>query len=152
MSHLDRPPRKPKRALIEYGHSRTHARIHAQSAALGPSLRLLDYHAMDNILYMAKTEMVTVKELDAGTVEANADKMVLYYAPGDGWAPESHYEELKERFPNVRYGREIGVGVGGLCVRTARVVLRKSRVASASRVFAPCSIKPVLQVGEARRR
>ncbi|KAJ3332603.1 Anaphase-promoting complex subunit 4 [Blyttiomyces sp. JEL0837] len=47
-------------------------------------------------------EMIGVKELDVEVIEKNLDKMVFYYGATDDWAPMSHVQEMKERFPTAK--------------------------------------------------
>ncbi|KAJ3097119.1 hypothetical protein HDU97_005274 [Phlyctochytrium planicorne] len=46
-------------------------------------------------------EMQQVKELDEEIIRDHLDKMIFYYSKDDRWAPLSHFEDMKERFPSA---------------------------------------------------
>ncbi|KAJ3296045.1 hypothetical protein HDU79_007668 [Rhizoclosmatium sp. JEL0117] len=52
-------------------------------------------------LTLADWEMKQVLELDVDTIKRNHDKLVLYYGPNDQWADESHYKDMKVKFPDI---------------------------------------------------
>jgi hypothetical protein len=76
--------------------------LFVQGAAMEPSLKLVDFHSVNNAFYMAKTEMERIHDIDAEAVAPNLGKIVWYFAPGDGWAPEHQYEDLRAQYPQAR--------------------------------------------------
>lgn len=81
------------------------------------SLKLVDFHSVNNAFYMAKTEMETIHDIDKDAVEPSINKIVFYFAPGDGWAPEHQYEDLRAQFPAARCvagGRQRQEGTHGV--------------------------------------
>ncbi|KAI9275965.1 hypothetical protein BDA99DRAFT_431178 [Phascolomyces articulosus] len=62
--------------------------------------QLLHGSVVKNCLFMAKTEMKQVRELDHDFYNAHAHKFVIYYSRNDKWAPYDHYEYMKEHFPD----------------------------------------------------
>ncbi|CAG8524732.1 438_t:CDS:2 [Acaulospora morrowiae] len=62
--------------------------------------KLLHGPIVKNALYMANTEMETVKELDEEIYRQHLEKFVFYFAAGDNWAPLSHYNDMLKRFPD----------------------------------------------------
>ncbi|KAI9338456.1 hypothetical protein BDR26DRAFT_862916 [Obelidium mucronatum] len=56
------------------------------------------YHAT----VLGHWEMKEVREMDLETIETHHDKLVLFYGPEDGWADESHFLDVKRRFPDIQ--------------------------------------------------
>ncbi|KAI8816676.1 uncharacterized protein EV422DRAFT_571435 [Fimicolochytrium jonesii] len=63
--------------------------------------RFLHYSTVSNAMHLASDEMRTIDELDVETIQKHAEKFVMYYGAGDHWVPQSQYEEMKNKFPNV---------------------------------------------------
>ncbi|KAJ3261466.1 hypothetical protein HDU77_000839 [Chytriomyces hyalinus] len=64
--------------------------------------RLLHHNSGLHALTLGAWEMKQVLDLDAETISNNLDKLVLYYGPEDGWADETYYRQIKERFPGIK--------------------------------------------------
>ncbi|KAJ3082027.1 hypothetical protein HDU99_003855, partial [Rhizoclosmatium hyalinum] len=72
-------------------------------AALETTVENLLHHQPGfHALTLGDWEMKQVLELDEETVERNHDKLVLYYGPKDKWADESHFKDMKNRFPDIQ--------------------------------------------------
>lgn len=52
-------------------------------------------------MYMANDEMVKVKEPDYELIDANKERLTLFYSTTDGWTPVTYYERLIGRIPNI---------------------------------------------------
>eukprot|EP00796_Vickermania_ingenoplastis_P009161 gene9161-6441_t len=65
-------------------------------------LRRVHRSQLHNVLYMTKDELRMVKKPDWPMLRALQHKMVLYYVPGDGWAPENHAEEIRLGCPKLK--------------------------------------------------
>uniref|UniRef100_T1JCR1 Lipid droplet-associated hydrolase n=1 Tax=Strigamia maritima TaxID=126957 RepID=T1JCR1_STRMM len=63
------------------------------------SLNVLDVHCTNKWMYMAKTEMESVNELNVELIKSNLSKLIFYYGSTDRWCPVSYYEKVKELFP-----------------------------------------------------
>lgn len=61
--------------------------------------QLTDPARIHNSMYMAATEMEEILEADVSTIQENLDKFIMYYGSKDNWAPRSHYESMRRRFP-----------------------------------------------------
>ncbi|CAG8562277.1 16601_t:CDS:2, partial [Acaulospora colombiana] len=61
--------------------------------------KLLHGPIVKNALYMANTEMETVKELDEDFYRQHLEKFIFYFTVGDNWAPLNHYDDMLRRFP-----------------------------------------------------
>ncbi|KAI9030027.1 hypothetical protein CLU79DRAFT_733745 [Phycomyces nitens] len=69
-----------------------------------PCLRVTAHQMMNgfvvkNILHMAIQEMETIKDLDHDFYDSHVDKFIIYYSKNDKWAPEDHFDYMKEKFP-----------------------------------------------------
>jgi len=65
---------------------------------------LIDYYVVMNILHMAHTETLEIREIDEeirSVVGENMSKMVFLYGPNDKYAPKQYWEELRVMFPEV---------------------------------------------------
>lgn len=65
--------------------------------------QLLNRTVVNNALYMAGQEMATIQALDYDFYNAHVDKFIIYFSPGDNWAPKNHYDDMKNRFPHGKY-------------------------------------------------
>ncbi|KAJ2960154.1 hypothetical protein NQZ79_g4536 [Umbelopsis isabellina] len=65
--------------------------------------QLLNRTVVNNALYMAGQEMATIQALDYDFYNAHVDKFIIYFSPGDNWAPKHHYEDMKNSFPHGNY-------------------------------------------------
>ncbi|KAJ3208890.1 hypothetical protein HDU67_006492 [Dinochytrium kinnereticum] len=63
--------------------------------------RLLHPRPMLHATTLGAWEMGEVKELDTDVIAENVSKMIFYYSEIDMWAPRSHFEGMKEKFPNA---------------------------------------------------
>eukprot|EP01029_Cantina_marsupialis_P028886 TRINITY_DN778134_c0_g1_i1.p1 TRINITY_DN778134_c0_g1~~TRINITY_DN778134_c0_g1_i1.p1 ORF type:complete len:300 (+),score=38.68 TRINITY_DN778134_c0_g1_i1:67-966(+) len=57
--------------------------------------QMFSFGSMNNILYMSRTEMDTVKEVDEEHIKSNADKMSFFFGDGDWWVPNKHHDFIK---------------------------------------------------------
>lgn len=62
--------------------------------------QLLDGSVIRNVIYMAKQEMESVRDLDHDFYTTHVNKFIIYYSRNDQWAPLDHYDYMKEKFPN----------------------------------------------------
>ncbi|XP_054775280.2 lipid droplet-associated hydrolase-like isoform X1 [Lytechinus pictus] len=61
--------------------------------------QLTDPARIHNSMYMAATEMEEILDADYSTIREHLDKFIMYYGSKDNWAPRSHYENMRRRFP-----------------------------------------------------
>lgn len=91
--------------------------------ALRASMNIFDVSCTRKWMFMAKQEMVIVREPDIENIARHLDDLVFYYGTNDHWCPVAYYEELIERFPDgdirlcdrgydhafvLRSGRDVG--------------------------------------------
>ncbi|KAK3895159.1 hypothetical protein Pcinc_001125 [Petrolisthes cinctipes] len=62
---------------------------------------LLHPQLLNNVLFMAYTELMEVNEADVDTVNKHKDKITLYYGATDGWVPTTYRDELKQKVEGV---------------------------------------------------
>ena len=75
-------------------------------AHLGVAASLADYSLLNNVLYMAGSEMHAIKDIPYATLEPIAEKSSFYYGEVDGWVPghlipkmRGHLEAITGRAP-----------------------------------------------------
>ena len=69
--------------------------------SISATRELLHGRVVQNMLYMAYSELQQVVELDVDTVKRHKDKVLLYYGASDGWCPVRFCEEMKRRVEGV---------------------------------------------------
>eukprot|EP00658_Telonema_sp_P-2_P035396 TRINITY_DN25748_c0_g1_i1.p1 TRINITY_DN25748_c0_g1~~TRINITY_DN25748_c0_g1_i1.p1 ORF type:complete len:266 (-),score=55.96 TRINITY_DN25748_c0_g1_i1:33-830(-) len=62
----------------------------------------VSFNAVNNALYMCGTEFEDIRELDADTLRAHADRTLVYFGATDDWAPLSHRDEILRQVPEAR--------------------------------------------------
>ncbi|KAF6200196.1 hypothetical protein GE061_006498 [Apolygus lucorum] len=65
-------------------------------------IKLSNTAVVGQAVYLAKDEMVKVKERDDDVLERIGTKTFAYYSQKDGWSPLEHYENLRKRHRNIR--------------------------------------------------
>lgn len=92
-------------ALLPHSVRRWMVRRHAQ--ALEPSLQTMiaekvSRRVLLNVFYLVFDEFRAVTRPDKPLLASLQEKMVLYYVPKDGWAPQSYAEEINAICPNLK--------------------------------------------------
>ncbi|KAK4321396.1 hypothetical protein Pmani_007786 [Petrolisthes manimaculis] len=62
---------------------------------------LLHPQLVNNVLFMAYTELMEVNEADVDTINKHKDRITLYYGATDGWVPTTYRDELKQKVEGV---------------------------------------------------
>lgn len=65
------------------------------------SVELINPKVIKNILYLAKTELDTVLDLNYEDVKNLNDKLWFFYGNSDPWVPLDYVEKLKQNVPGV---------------------------------------------------
>lgn len=68
---------------------------------VGTTLKYLRLSILEQVLFLADDEMKRVREPDLATIEANKNRLKLYYGATDGWTPAKYLTQLKERVPGL---------------------------------------------------
>eukprot|EP00004_Rigifila_ramosa_P021982 TRINITY_DN5924_c0_g1_i2.p1 TRINITY_DN5924_c0_g1~~TRINITY_DN5924_c0_g1_i2.p1 ORF type:complete len:474 (+),score=81.13 TRINITY_DN5924_c0_g1_i2:373-1794(+) len=66
-------------------------------------LQICNYHFLQNVLEMGRTEFSEVLDLNHDVeIAPLIDRLVFYYGAADPWAPRSHFDVMRARFPDAR--------------------------------------------------
>lgn len=68
---------------------------------VGTTLKYLRLSILEQVLFLADDEMKRVCAVDLATIEANKNRIKLYYGATDGWTPGKYLAQLKERIPGL---------------------------------------------------
>ncbi len=68
---------------------------------IGATLRLIDPSVVANVLYMGKTEMEEVVEVDHDVIRANIHKLMFYYGSNDPWCPLDYCTDMRSSHPSA---------------------------------------------------
>ncbi|KAL2917091.1 hypothetical protein HK105_203155 [Polyrhizophydium stewartii] len=70
--------------------------------ALGVTSRLVHPHSAASSLYLGACEMAQIREMQHDVIERHADKFMFYYGSVDDWCPTSHYDEMRDTYPESK--------------------------------------------------
>ena len=73
----------------------------APEGAVQATVRLVNPNCVANSLYLAKTEMAQVKDLDHDMVRRHKEKLMFYYGKSDHWCPIEYAEAMKASHPDA---------------------------------------------------
>ena len=62
-------------------------------------LQLTEPARVHNSTHMAAHEMEEILDADYSTIQEHLSKFIFYYGSKDNWAPRSHYDSMRKRFP-----------------------------------------------------
>jgi len=65
-------------------------------------IKFINPHALQKVFFMADDEMIKIKQREEAVFRENMDKIKLYYAKSDGWAPVAYCDRLKYDMPGVK--------------------------------------------------
>ena len=74
---------------------------HLSSACLATTVDLLNPVPIENMLYLAHTELESVIEPDYQLIRELSPRLRFYYGTIDDWVPLSYYENLLKNVPDV---------------------------------------------------
>ncbi|KAG0724987.1 Lipid droplet-associated hydrolase [Chionoecetes opilio] len=90
-------PGKLKDAVLEW-----HFGADVAPCCVGATRELLHARVVQNMLWMAHSELLQVVQLDVETVERHKNKIMLYYGASDGWCPQTYLEDMRTRVDGVQ--------------------------------------------------
>eukprot|EP00128_Syssomonas_multiformis_P019019 Colp12_sorted_trinity150504_noHs@538 len=95
---LHKLPQPMKKKFLHYylGFEHTGKDHHAVTAAE----KLMHYNGINNSIYMAMHEMREIQEADFDNIKRNLNKLIFYYGQKDHWTLDTHYDEMKQLFPD----------------------------------------------------
>ena len=76
--------------------------IHHSTCCVQATLDLINGVSVANVLYMAYTELLLVKELDIDVLKKFSNKIRFYNGSCDSWCPLEYANELKAKVPLMR--------------------------------------------------
>lgn len=82
----------------------------------GVVARMASYRVLLNVLFMARTEFLAIRDVDEARVQRHASRLVLYYGARDRWVPPEHRAVLRRVLglpPDGGAARGASVGGGG---------------------------------------